>query len=261
MVNSRSRSPGEAGEERRDELQEIEHAALLDEWKSRAAHERAESMERWKLREARRDARATVEDGLRAAVHNAYLEVAKHGIDRGLRRANFVTAGAATIATTYTGLLALVFSTKGEQAAPMPPTGMGPPLFLGLALVLSITYVAFLTESGGSGRHLPTNITPHHQEVRLMIFLNWVSQGALRRSWALRLSIWNLGVGVALMPLPFLAISQAAQWRLIGTGGALVGLAGIAETCLAARKRQRLKDLKLDSDRAIGRGIPRSSGS
>lgn len=220
-----------------DALATLEYQALLDDWKSRSLHERTQALERWRLVESRRDVRVQVEDTLRAAVHGAYLDVAKTSLERSLKRANFVTAGAGAIATTYTGLLALVFSVSGQQPVPMPATGIGPPLFLGLALVLSVAYAAFLSESRRSGRHLPTNVSPALQERRLVIFVGWVTRTTLERAWALRLSILSLGIGVALMPLPFLDLPVRLQWWLIATGGGAILLSALGELAGWYRKR------------------------
>lgn len=224
------------------ELEKLRYQALLDLWKAEIEAERLKEAERWKLAETRRDERVKAEDALRAAVHAAYLDASKNGLERSLKRVNFVTAGAAAIATTYTGLLALVFSVSGQVARPMPATGMGPAVFLGVSLVLSVFYAAYLSEVKRPGRYLGSGLGPVLQEVRMVTFVAWVAQGVLLRAWALRLSVLSLGIGVALTPLPFLDLTEASRWKLIGLGVFLLVLAAGWE--ISAPLRRRLADKK-----------------
>lgn len=102
---------------------------------------------------------------------------------------------------------------------------MGPAVFLGLSLVLSVFYAAYLSEVKRPGRYLPTGLGPALQEARMVTFVAWVAEGVLLRAWALRLSVLSLGIGVALTPVPFLDLTEDSRWRWIGTGGVLFALA------------------------------------
>lgn len=204
-------------------LEELHYSAVVDAWKRERAAELEARAEESKLIEQRLDDQVATENALRAAVHGAYLDVAKASLERSLQRATFVTGAAGTMATIYSGLLALVYSVSKEGAAPMPASGIGPAAFLGLSLVLSTVYVAFINRSFRDGRHLRSGLgSPLLQERRLATFLDWSIGGSYRRAWALRTSVLSLGVGVALTPLPFLELSELEQWRLIGFGAGIL---------------------------------------
>src|SRR5262249_25585244 len=111
--------------------------AEIDEVKARWRDRAARDAEEWKLTEARGDGRLAAEAALGAAVQSAYVDVAKGPLDRALKRAEFLTAAAGAIGTSYAALLGLVYSAGGDTPKPLPATGIGSALFLGLALVLS----------------------------------------------------------------------------------------------------------------------------
>jgi len=197
------------------------YQAQIDEvkasWRDRAAHE----AEEWKLTEARRDGRIAAEDALRAAVQSAYLEVAKGTLDRALKRAEFLTAAAGAIGTSYAALLGLVYSASADTPNPLPAAGIGPALFLGLAFVLSAFYISYIRVGISTGRALPAGLGVEMQEERLLFFIKWITDSALERAWALRTAIVSLGIGVALTPLPFLQLDETTRWQLIGAGAVL----------------------------------------
>jgi hypothetical protein len=148
--------------------------AQIDEIKARWRDHASHSAEEWKLTEARRDGRLAAEDALRAAVQSAYLDVAKGTLDRALKRAEFLTAAAGAIGTSYAALLGLVYSAGGDTPRPLPATGIGPALFLGLALVLSAFYVAYIRVSASTGRVLPAG---HRDAGRATSVLHQVDHG------------------------------------------------------------------------------------
>jgi hypothetical protein len=213
------------------------YQATIDEikarWRDRATHD----AEEWKLIEARRDGRMTAEDGLRAAIQSAYLDVAKGAVDRALKRAEFLSAAAIAIGTTYTGLLALVYSVGDNQPNPLPASGIGPALFLGVAFVLSTFYVAYVQAGFSNGSPLPAALSVELQEERLLFFMRWVRNSSFRRAWALRTAVASLGIGVVLIPLPFLQFDETLRWWLIGACAALLVIVLIHQLRRVARRR------------------------
>jgi hypothetical protein len=205
-----------------DDFEKLRYTALLDVWKQERAAALEALTEERKLVEKRRDEQLANENALRAAVHGAYLDVAKAAAERSLQRATFVTGAAGTMATIYSGLLALVYSVSKEGTSPLPAYGMYPAVFLGISLVLSTAYIAYITRSFRAGRHLRNGLGPGLQEERLATFLDWAISSSYRRAGALRTAVVSLGIGVALTPLPFLRLAEASATRLIQFGGGIL---------------------------------------
>lgn len=187
----------------------------------------------------RKENAAQAEDALRFAVQQAYLDVGKGVLDRSLARANFVTAAGGTIGTLYTGLLALVFASQEGHAASLPPSGLVPAVFLGLASALSATYVGFLKSGEVGISVLPKGSAPALQEERLISFLGWVAAGAIQRAWALRIAVICLGLGVALIPLPFLNLALGQTKTVRSAAFGLLG-ASLAYEVIAWWRSRRL---------------------
>lgn len=216
-------------------LAELRYAAVLEVWKQEQAEKR-------ELAQKRTDEEFATENELRATVHGAYLEVATAALERGLKRATFVTGAAGTMATIYTGLLALVYSVAKDSLSPMPASGIGAAAFLGISFVLSTVYVAFINRSVGDGRHLPTGIgSPQLQEDRLATFIEWTIGSGLRRAWALRSSVFSLGIGVALTPVPFLRLAEWQRWCLIAVG-AVILLGKLVHEWVTSRRTAAAED-------------------
>jgi hypothetical protein len=194
------------------------YQAQIDEIKARWRDEAANATEHRKLDAAREDSVSSAEGRLREAVHNAYLEVAKGALDRSLQRANFLVAATGAIATTYTGLLALVYSVSATKPNPLPVSGLFPAFFLGLSLVLGAFYVVYIRAGTMRGHYIPTGTGAQIQERRLLFFIGWVMGSVNQRAWALRTSIVSLGVGLVLIPLPFLKVSSVLAWGAAGVG-------------------------------------------
>ena len=149
------------------------------------------------------------------AIHAAYIEVDKGKLDRTTAAAAFVTTAAGAIGTLYTGLLALVFSVSAKPVRPLPARGLAPAVFLALAFFFSVVRIGFVRRSGRVFQMIPPAATWQEQQMRLREFMLWVDRGALRRAWALRIATVCLGAAVALLPLPFLALStQEAGWTI-----------------------------------------------
>jgi hypothetical protein len=189
------------------------------------------------------DGLGAAETDLRAAIQAAYIEVQKAKIDRTFRAADTVTRAAGAIATIYAGLLALVYSVASNPPRPLPARGIAPAVFLALAFFFSVVNVGFIRRSGKKVDILEAAEAWKEQQIRLIRFLQWVDRGALQRAWALRAGVICLGAGVALLPLPFLALSLW-QTRMVIGGVAGIALAWLLQQALAGwweeRRRQRV---------------------
>lgn len=124
----------------------------------------------------------THEQELEKAVHAAYIEIAKGQIDRIQVRADFVQKAAATIVTLYTGVLTLVFAVEKN---PLPVRGLIPAIFLGLAIVFSATYFAFVTRPKNMPHAEASVFLPEKQRRRLDRFIEWSRAPALQRRYFL----------------------------------------------------------------------------
>jgi hypothetical protein len=158
---------------------------------------------------------AEAEGALRSAIHAAYIEVSKAQLERVQRAADFVTTVAAGVGTIYTGLLALVYSTK-EPVNPLPARGIAPGVFLALAFFFGVVNVGFVRASTKNVHILRAADTWDEQQLRLVEFMQWIGRGGqIRRAWALRVAVVCLGGAVALLPLPFVSLSRTATLTMI----------------------------------------------
>lgn len=214
--------------------------AELDELKARWRDEAQKATERRQLAATRLENRVAAEDALRGKIHDAYLEIGKQAMERSLTRASFLATTASALSTIYTGLLALVYSVGGDVPNPMPASGIAPAAFLGLSLVLSVVYVSYLHGSSSRRLVIPAGLGPRMQETRLLSFLTWIASGAFSRAWALRIAVISMGVGVFLMPLPFLQISDRNRWQIAIAGGVIIFFAAVYE--IAGARRRSNKD-------------------
>ena len=138
------------------------------------------------------------------AVNSAYLDVAKEALNRATAKATFVQGAATAISGAYVAILGFSFAIA--QGKPLPRRGILPGFFLGLAIALAAAYVAFITK--------PTNVEvtpsdgtlPGNQRQRRNNFVVWARSSVLQRRNLLQASVVSLGVGVGLLPLPYLSI-------------------------------------------------------
>jgi hypothetical protein len=159
------------------------------------------------------------------SVHNAYLEVAKGSLDRAIQRATYVTTAASAIGTVYASLLALLFSTDVKSGGtPIKPDALIPAAFLGLSIVFSTAYMAFLQSRSRRRDLLPTGIGGDVAQIRLLTFLEWTFSGVVERAWTLRFAVVSLGLGVLLLAVPFVSFED---WKLGPFHGSAV-IAGVA---------------------------------
>lgn len=191
--------------------------------KEQRAHDLALVKDAAATRASRLAATQANEYAMRQAAQTAYIEVGKGIIDRSMKRAEYVTGAAGTIATAY----GLLLGVKYSAAVPIRASALAPSVFLGLAFFLGAVYIAFLRRTSFNEYLLPGGIGTDIETRRLTTFLRWVSATVIRRSWALRSAVVSLGIGVALLPLPFLGENETRDQRF-AAAAALVLVAWVA---------------------------------
>jgi hypothetical protein len=149
-------------------------------------------------------------------------------VERSRAGAEVVQKASAAIVTLYTGLLGFVFVASDN---PLPARGILAPVFLGLSVVLSTAYLAYLNpvKDTTNGPAALAGVEPR-VFARLNATIEAASKIATRRSYALRASVVALGVGLVYISLPFLTLgttpataqptpaSTAAAWPTPASG-------------------------------------------
>jgi hypothetical protein len=168
------------------------------------------------------------EAALFKSVHDAYVATTQASLDRSLTRVNVVTAAVGSITTLYTGLIALVYTTKANAGKPLSLVAIVPALYLALALFLITIYAAMFKKTLAVGPLLPTGIGGQIAELRLVTYMRWCFAGVLNRAWALHAGIVSMGIGIATLPLPFVNLRGGVQVAIVAVGAALVAGTGWA---------------------------------
>ena len=243
--------PAEQEAELRLKLAELRYSTYLDEWKAAQAdrdvdaqrdrdwvvedrdHQASHEVDAAKVAGERAVAAATVannravetaaaaDERARYLIFlNKYLEVAAGSLDRSLKRAEQLVAIIAALAAVYQFLIGPQFFAEGTA----PETAQWPSVFLGIALLLSAVYYAFLRRSSSTRRLLPAEVD---SEPALISFMEWTFAGVLARAWALRGAIVALGAAILVMPVPFVIDRNYAKVELpwIGEAPTLVVVA------------------------------------
>jgi hypothetical protein len=141
--------------------------------------------------------------------NTAMYDLASSSVDRARSGAELVQKASAAIATLYGGVLALVFSVTEN---PLPVRGLLTPFFLGLAVVLSTIYIAYLRPATGFSSGSRPAVGPEPKSFqRLNTFLAVTSTVVTRRSGFLRASVISLGVGLVFIAAPFIGFAQTAE--------------------------------------------------
>lgn len=145
-----------------------------------------------------------------AAWEGRAYDIAFGGLDRSRTGATTVQGASAAIATLYTGALGFVFSTTSSS---FPLRGLLTPLFLGIAVVLSTFYLAFLTPATKYFTSPPGGQVTVSKNVwaRVNDVGDRVDKVTGRRAWAIRSAVVALGVGLVCMPLPFITSTSFSQ--------------------------------------------------
>ncbi len=140
-----------------------------------------------------------------AKFHDTMTTLAIGSVDRARAGAELVQKASAALVTLYTGVLALVFSVTNN---PLPPRGVLAPVFLGLAVVLSTAYIAYLEPTTGYNPAPTPVLGPEPKALeRLNTIITTAGDIATRRSVFLRASVVALGFGLAYIVLPFITFS------------------------------------------------------
>jgi hypothetical protein len=145
-------------------------------------------------------ARAAAETNADLALEKAYFDAVLAATSTSTARirasGETVEKAAAGIVTLYTAILAIAFSVTEN---PLPFRAMFPAVLLGLALVLSVAFVAYI----------PKGYAPSRPEGALSAadlandFVDWSERTALKRAYWLRASVLALGLSLFFLPAPF----------------------------------------------------------
>ncbi len=146
-------------------------------------------------------------------IHDARVELAKGAVARAAAGAEFVRNAATGVVTIYTAVLGVRFGIVAGQTN-LPVSGLIPALFLGLALTLATTYMAWLGRGQRVNPPMPSASLPVMEERRLQAFIEWASTIALNRAYFLHTAVLSLGVGVALLPAPFVS-NEFNPWLFV----------------------------------------------
>jgi hypothetical protein len=162
--------------------------------KAAAAQEHAKAID------ARAQAELDEELDLLGEFHKAILEVGKASIERARSSADTVQKASAAILGLYTAILGVVFSVSDN---PLPSRGVIPTLFLGLAVVFSTVYLAYLTSPPPTPPPRRTGgFRPAAME-RSRMFIEWAGNTVRNRAYWLRAGVIALGVALAFLPAAF----------------------------------------------------------
>lgn len=175
----------------------------------------------------------------------ALYTVSAASVDRSRAATELVQKASAAIAVLYTGAITLAFSVTDN---PLPARGALTPIFLGLAVVLSTAYVAYIgPKQGYSPGPEPTVGLEPKAFKRLNAYIAFTHRIATRRSGALRASVIALGIGLVCIAAPFIILGTAEgkdfaeldnslQWSSIKPGAPEPVLTAQAAELAAARK-------------------------
>jgi hypothetical protein len=193
-------------------LLELQYMAQLREAAALRAQARAAppSDPRAAVSDKRHEASLADDRALYKDLYDAYLEVAKGSVTRAQASATALSTAAGAIGTLYAAVLGVAFSVKDSH--PLPARGVIPALFLGAAIALAAAYGGVLRRGRPTADVYLGDTFRAQQEARLVTFTRWTSELAARNAWALYAAVLCLGVGVASLPLPFLAWKGPWPW-------------------------------------------------
>jgi hypothetical protein len=155
---------------------------------------------------SRAKAKADADIAQNADFQKALIEIAKGVLDRARTGADTVQKTAGTIGTLYAAVLAVSFSVADR---PLPARGVLPAFFLGIALVLAASYLAFLNRKDPQGGVRTSGRWPgglDGQFQRVTFLLAWSRVSARRRAPLMQSALVALGIGVILLPIAFVSV-------------------------------------------------------
>lgn len=164
-----------------------------------------------------------------------YIQVSQTSLDRAVTRGTYVTTAAGAIATAYTALLAASYS-SATGGTRLVAAALIPAIFLGLGIVFSVAYIAFLKQAETRGDLLSPGRRPHDTDQSgsladlnavLQQFCEWTYGGVRDRNGYLHLAVYSLAIGVVLLPVAFTELTQTTDWLLGLVGLLLLGVAAL----------------------------------
>jgi hypothetical protein len=172
---------------------------------------------------ARSAAERAAEIANKTAYEQALLDVAKGTLDRARANADLVQKASSALVALYTGALALAFSVADH---PLPLRGLIPAILLGLSVVASTAYLAYVTDPRKVQGPSATSSLREMANRRIAAFIIWTRAAAFARVYWLRVSVLALAASLAFMPAPFIAgsgnveataITPATAWPPVPT--------------------------------------------
>lgn len=172
----------------------------LEKYKSMLAHQAKLADAHLAVAEARRE----LDDSRATTFWTNLTTIAAGVVERSRANADIVQKASAAVATLYTGALGLVFTASDH---PLPVRGILPVLFLGLAVVLATYYLAYQSPTIGPASTVDTDRPTADAEAaaRFNTIVTYTHNLVTPRVMALRCSVVALAVGLAFLPLAFLA--------------------------------------------------------
>jgi hypothetical protein len=154
--------------------------------------------------------RATAEVQSALAIEQAYytsvFSSATGSIDRARASADTVQKAATAIVTIYTGILAVAFSVTDH---PLPFRGVYAAVLLGIAIVCSTTFLAYLPDTPTAGvQENGTTSGSSGPAAYAVELVKWTRRTALRRTYWLRASVIALAAALVFLPAPFITWSD-----------------------------------------------------
>jgi hypothetical protein len=140
-------------------------------------------------------------DASEVRLHESLGTIIAASIDRARDGAKFVETAAAALGTVYTGILAFAFAASGTH---LPVRGIYAAIYLGLAIVGSSFYLAFVQRVKSIGRVHYLGSKAEDQWRRTEYLAAWTRAIVETRAWALRTAVIALAFGVVFMPAAFL---------------------------------------------------------
>lgn len=134
--------------------------------------------------------------------YQTIIETAKGSIDRARSSGELVEKAAAAIGTLYAAVIGVSFSVTER---PISARAIIPVLFLGLAIVGSMVYLAFPTPGEAVPPLEPTTARPERLRREAERYVLMVQELIGRRLYFLRASVVALGVGLVCLPAPFVS--------------------------------------------------------
>ena len=203
-------------------------SAKLEVRKKRAEQEIEHAKALYEAQIALKTAEVEADRALWKTYYESVFEVAKGSMDRARSSAELVQKAAGAIVTLYTGALALAFSVSDN---PLPWRGLIPAFFLGLAIVLSTGFLAYLPQEWPEEEVTEKDEASNQKEPRVegllgdalaAQFIRWSREAAIQRSSWLRGSVISLAVALFFLPAAFVewggakVPSQPVAWPALG---------------------------------------------